>query len=69
MSGATPLRSYHGTSLMSCDRMSAGGGHREDYREEELEEHEEGTGKQRKRKRGGGKREDKLENEQACQFY
>lgn len=46
MLGVTPLRSYHGTSLMSCDRMSAGGGHREDCRAGELEEREEGTGRQ-----------------------
>lgn len=44
MSGVTPLRPYHVTSLMSCDRMSAGGGHREDYQEGELEKGEQRTG-------------------------
>lgn len=37
----TPFNSYHAASLMSCDRKSAGGGHREDYRGEELEVEEE----------------------------
>lgn len=43
MSEVTPFRSYHASSLTSCDRMSAGGGHREDYRGGELEEDEEET--------------------------
>lgn len=39
----TPFSSYHAASLMSCDRKSAGGGHREGYRGGELEEEEEET--------------------------
>lgn len=43
MSEVTPFSSYHAASLTSCDRKSAGGGHREDYRGGELEEKEEET--------------------------
>lgn len=42
MSEVTPFSPYHASSLTSCDRMSAGVGHRGDYREGELEEDEGG---------------------------
>lgn len=49
MSEVTPFSSYHASSLTSCDRMSAGEGHREDYRAGELEE----DGEERETKRAG----------------
>lgn len=48
MAKVTPVRSYHATSLMSCDKRSAGGGHREDYQGGELEEDEEETEREKR---------------------
>lgn len=59
----TPFISYHEAILASCDRKSAGGGHREGYRGRALEEEE----TRREAERAGRKRGETLEREWACQ--